>query len=524
MKLKRINLVAVAASVALIVGAQNALAQDYTMNGKPVTKEMAQAVDLCNKSMETLENGNLTEATRLAEEALKLAPDFYYTLTAVGICQARSGRSDEAIASFKKSLAKFPDQPDTLWSLAATLQSAGRSSEAVSMFKDYVSKYPTNPRTAQGKAFIDLMAKQGPSKAADPNAPDYYAEAIGDTPLRWSKGNIPIKIYIKSGQGVSRYKDSYADQLKLAMKNWEDASNGKVKFEIVDAPDKAQIRFYWSDNPSDVSNPAEGGEALLKPIGNTLANVKITVLTIDTPGIKMNDQLVRLVCTHELGHALGIAGHSSSPHDIMYSSLALDWEHSKISERDARTLERLYSVDVATIPHASLNSQDMLSASDINNSSEIVEISNRAGAAFNEKNYEKAAAILRDGISKFPDSSALKRNLGTALNNAGLMAMEATQFGKALSMFQEALVLNPQSKAVQHNIATVHYNMGLNSMRSAKFSEAEPELKIAIEKCEALSYQPLLQKAATEYATTLKRLGKTEALKQIESKYKVTAN
>lgn len=104
------------------------------------------------------------------------------------------------------------------------------------------------------------------------------------------------------------------------------------------------------------------------------------------------------------------------------------------------------------------------------------------------------------------------------------MAMNARQFSKALATFQEALVLNPDSNAAKHNIATVHYNMGLNSMRAAKFSEAEPELKLAIEKCEELNFQELLTKAASEYATALEKLGKSAAAKQIEAKYKVTAN
>ncbi len=65
--------------------------------------------------------------------------------------------------------------------------------------------------------------------------------------------------------------------------------------------------------------------------------------------------------------------------------------------------------------------------------------------------------------------------------------------------------------------------MGLNSMRNSKPGEAEPELKIAIQKCEEMNYQDLLLKAASEYATALKQLGKIEASKQIEAKYKVTS-
>ncbi len=300
---------------------------------------------------------------------------------------------------------------------------------------------------------------------------------------------------------------------------------GRTFSETVDSRDKAVIVFIWSDNPKDVSNPAEGGEALLRPMGNTMAAVKITVLTIDIDqGMHLNDQLIRLICTHELGHALGIAGHSPSPNDIMYSSLPLDYERLKISDRDAKTLRKLYSLNIASVPHASVSAQGLLSTSDVANSSDLVAITQRATEAMNAKDYDKATEVLQAGVNKYPDSIALKHNLGAALNNKGLMAMNARQFSQALATFQQALVLNPESKAAKHNIATVHYNMGLNSMRAAKFSEAEPELKMAIEKCEELNYQELLTKAASEYASALEKLGKTAAAKQIEAKYNVKAN
>ncbi len=438
-----------------------AFAQGYTMNGKTITANEAKSVNLVKDSMETLERGNVKEALKIAQDASSLAPDFYYTVAALGVCQARAGLSDEAIASFRKALSLNPELPDSLWGLAATLQSAGRTEESITEFKAFLAKYPNNSRAAQAKAIIAVLTKNGVNPVASHNPDDYFDEAIGSTPIRWAPDNIPIKIYVNNGDKVRGYHATYLNELQTAMKDWENASQGKVKFEQVDSPEKASIRFYWSDNPSDVSNAAEGGEALLRPMGNTMAAVKITVLTVDiTPGIHLNDQLIRYICTHELGHSLGIAGHSPSPKDIMYSSLPLDYERLKISDRDAKTLQKLYTIDVASIAHASLNSQGMLSASDLENSSELVTITQKATAAMNAKDYDKAVEILKEGVAKFPDSVSLKHNLGAALNNTGLMAMQAMEWSKALGMFQQAIALKPDSSAAKHNIATIHYRHG----------------------------------------------------------------
>lgn len=524
MKYHSSRLLAVLVTALLSLGMPGAFADSFTMDGKPISEKEAQAANLIKDAMQTLERGNVKEALKVTQEAAALAPDFYYAAAALGVCQARSGMSEDAIASFRKALELNPNLPDSLWSLAATLQSAGRTDEAMVEFKAFLAKYPDNSRAAQAKAVISLLGNKSANAPTTHNAENYYEEAIGTNPIRWANDSIPIKIYINDGSKAHGFHASYSDQLQTALKDWENASQGKVKFLQVDSPDKASIRFAWSDNPSDVSNAAEGGEALLRPMGNTMMAVKVTVLTVDVDqGIHLNDQLVRYICTHELGHALGIAGHSPSPQDIMYSSLPLDYERLKISDRDAKTLQKLYSIDVASIPHSSLTSQGLLSTSDLANSSELVAITEKATAAMNAKDYDKAVMILTDGVAKFPDSVSLKHNLGSALNNTGLIAMQSMQFTKALQTFQKALTLNPDSKAAKHNIATVHYNMGLDSMRNSKYSEAEPELKIAIQKCEELNYQDLLIKAASEYATALKQLGKIDASKQVETKYKVTS-
>ncbi len=518
-------ILALLALTATVSNFPSAFAQSYMMGGKLITEKEAQSAQLVKQSMIDLEAGKVTQALVEAEEAKAKAPNSYYAIAALGVCQARAGQSDEAIASFHQALSINPDLPDSLWSLAATLQSAGRTEEAIEVFRQFVSKYPKDSKASQGTAFISMIGSQAKqNKAIHHSAEDYFDEAIGTNVLRWSDKDIPIKIYIANGNNVQGYQSSYAESLEDALKSWEEASQGRIKFERVNSADKASIDFIWSDNPKDVSNPAEGGEAYLRPVGNTLGAVRVVVLTVKIQqGLNLNDQLIRLICTHELGHALGIAGHSPSPGDIMYSSLPLDYERLKVSERDAKTLRKLYATDLASVPHTSLTSQELLSHSDIINNADLVAITQSATTAMNARDYDKAVEILKAGTTKYPESASLKRNLAAALNNSGLMAMNAQQFEKALAIFQQALTLNPDSKAAKNNIAVLHYNIGLLAMRSAKYSQAEPSLKLAVEQCEICGNQILLLKAASEYATALKKLGKADQEKIVESKYKVTA-
>jgi len=501
-----------------------AAGEAYVLNGKPISEDQYFAAKMVQESMTALDGGNFAEALEKARAAKAKAPNFYYAIAAVGICAARSGNYDEAIDNLRQSLALHPDQPETLWSLGATLQSAGRTAEAIVQLKQFLAKYPKNSRSPQGIALVDLLEKQIKmnSKITIHSDQDYFAEAVGLRVMRWSDKDIPIKIYIADPAKVEGYKPSYAAQLQEALKDWEAVSDGKVKFEQVDSAANANITFHWSDNPKDVSNAAEGGEARLVPLGNSLGAVRLVVLTVNNmPGLKLSDRVILFICLHELGHALGIGGHSQSPGDIMYSSLPLNYEHFKLSDRDARTLIKLYSTEVANTAET-VAAKNLMSVSDITNATDISAINTHGTAAMNAKDYSRAVEIFKGAVAKYPDSAVMKRNLAAALNNSGLMALSAQQFDKALDIFQQALVLNPDNKPAKTNIAVAHYNTGLIFLRQNKLPEAENALKQAMDGFESAGNQMLLVKAANNYAVVLKRLGRDDEAHALEAKYKVT--
>jgi predicted Zn-dependent protease len=57
----------------------------------------------------------------------------------------------------------------------------------------------------------------------------------------------------------------------------------------------------------------------------------------------VNDNLIRSVSLHEVGHALGLTGHSRHPTDVMFFSESLVDDKRELSARDRKTLVRLYS-------------------------------------------------------------------------------------------------------------------------------------------------------------------------------------
>jgi len=49
------------------------------------------------------------------------------------------------------------------------------------------------------------------------------------------------------------------------------------------------------------------------------------------------------ICLHEVGHTLGLNGHSANPKDVMFYSMNSDNPITALSARDKSTMARLYA-------------------------------------------------------------------------------------------------------------------------------------------------------------------------------------
>jgi predicted Zn-dependent protease len=77
----------------------------------------------------------------------------------------------------------------------------------------------------------------------------------------------------------------------------------------------------------------------------TVENVLITAWYRDGTQVSAGD--IHRTLRHEMGHALGIAGHSPNPEDIMYA-LAPSTSQ-KLTDRDRETLRKLYAKPNGTV-------------------------------------------------------------------------------------------------------------------------------------------------------------------------------
>lgn len=278
---------------------------------------------------------------------------------------------------------------------------------------------------------------------------NYIDNAVnGSDILRWDINSFPLKIYYVNPDSVPQY---YISNIQKALQQWTQRTTF-VKFVQTNDLNSANIVIRFDDIKTDC--PASGCKytvALTKPdISKDGILKKSEIIFYKTNPRKDNfsEKEIYNTALHELGHALGIAGHSDSNEDLMYVSAQnnVDTYASPrsdfyyLSKRDINTLVLLYRLKPSISNIKNLKSETfyypplVLGNTDERLKKKLVE-------------YKKYI----DDYPNFPSGYINLSSLYTDMND----------FDSALSMLDKAEKLNPSQDElyiINYNRAVIYYN------------------------------------------------------------------
>jgi hypothetical protein len=265
----------------------------------------------------------------------------------------------------------------------------------------------------------------------------YLSAAAANGANRWPSKRIPITYCIDVNAAVPGYRPSFKTAIETAMKAWTDASGGKVSFTPADA-NSASLQVKWTDDVKNMNFAQEMGHTEIQVDGDGLYKASIILLSKQRNGSTIDDTFATHVAMHEVGHALGILGHSTSPDDIMYPSTT-PAQTAALSKKDIATIAALYS----SAGDQFVKKFDAVKMTDFGASAtpglQVMHLNAEGGQLWNKGEYAAALAKLEEALKIEPNNQIVLSNLGSMYGNVGTMAFMMQKPKDAENYFKKSI-------------------------------------------------------------------------------------
>ena len=285
---------------------------------------------------------------------------------------------------------------------------------------------------------------------------------------------------------------SYEEALGQSLSLWEKGTRGKLQFELTPDVTAADIRMKWAYQQDRQRNDEYIGEAML--IRDTEGfHVEIEVSLRDRISLKpLSPEIVKAALLHEIGHAIGLWGHSDDPNDVMYfaatakAPTARDiatW--AKVNETPVdfpfhehalRILQAAIEEDPTAATNHYLIGMVYADLGDyhlaITAFQRALKIEPRLGVSavqiaqiFQQKGiYDQAIKHYKQALATAPSAEVFG-----ALGTLWLLQEE---FDQAVNSLQRALTFDPYSATLNQNLLAAYHRWGVHYLETDRFSDA----------------------------------------------------
>ncbi len=266
--------------------------------------------------------GKFREAEPLMRSIMDFRPEQPEAQQNYAYALIRLGRGQDAVTVLEHVVELDPKLVSAWGCLGSAYASIGKLEEGINAYKKYVELCNKDSDLSVYLSTISHLEEQLKKQKENPETSkfDYYTDAIlPNGKLNWPLGERPIRVYIEPGDGKKDYKPVFLELLKKAFNEWSFASQDKIRFKFVNKAPGAHICIRWTDSTKDLLFRSEGGHTKVEYAGPLIGLCEMTLLSESPwPNIEMSEKIAYRIYLHEVGHALGILGHSRNSSDIMF--------------------------------------------------------------------------------------------------------------------------------------------------------------------------------------------------------------
>ena len=333
------------------------------------------------------------------------------------------------------------------------------------------------------------------TRAALHNQDSYIDQVpIEGKALHWNKQ--PIRVEIKTElASVPMY---YYKEIVKAFKYWQYSTDADIKFLFNNIAPDITIEFKKRDIKQTKDKNYVAAYTVPDYVNSHLTGMKITLYDKDINAKEYSRIDIYNIAMHEIGHALGIMGHSGNADDVMYMKTKQDQYYGTnnrltLTERDLNTFNLLYKI-CPDITNAACTDEMFYSPIVFGNKFDI-SLTKIAEA----KDYIKNAPDLPNGYIDLADAylqqknyvqaeSALKQALDIALKNPddkdsqfviyynlAVLYTEIKNFEKATFYTDKAAEINSNINALKALIAYAKQDYKTATEEYQKLVDANPQ-------------------------------------------------
>ena len=243
----------------------------------------------------------------------------------------------KAQACYKEAVKEHSESPKFRYVLAKSMYFNKEYPGAV-----YHAAYTISKLRSSNYAFQANQIYEASNKLfKEARKPDDYMHLLNSITF-WDK-KMPLIVWIQP--------NNLNIDLRHTLSAWQKPLEPFIEFELTPNKEEADITVNFVDSgqmlklcnkSSSKKGDTIAGCTLLEYKGPIITRANIYLDYFDKSNSRFTNGIIYSVLMHEMGHAIGINGHSDSKYDVMYP---YSNDHNYIrrpSTRDINTLRRLY--------------------------------------------------------------------------------------------------------------------------------------------------------------------------------------
>lgn len=368
--------------------------------------------------------------------------------------------------SFEKALSTDPGNPRYRYFYAHSLLKLGDVKEAALQYNNILALYPDTDiakLAMQSLSYINQYYKNAekstatkPLKPADLNlfADNYIENAFNPSGEITKWESMPISVYVEHG--------SYQDVVKKAFQAWQSACGSVLRFNMVSSPSAADIKVSFAESLEKTNTGENYLAGISKPIlkGNNFYKSEILLLVKDPDTRQpLPETSVYSTAMHEIGHSIGIRGHSPNSADLMSASVEENNQLTSLSKRDINTVNMLYRLDSTQIASSNVKNSKLKEVQDYVKKfpEKAIGWSNQGDVYLGMKQYDSAILSYRKAVSIEPNNPEYNGLLASAYAAKG-------DYMNSLVFYKKAVELDKNNKYLLYEFAKTSKTAGKSSV------------------------------------------------------------